>query len=61
MLPQEIVPLAPLLARLHEDHATTMSREFGGLFRTSLHKLPHFVATREIDRLNAKFVPWLDH
>jgi len=61
MLPQEIVPFAPLLAALHEDHATTMSREFGGLFRTSLHELPHFVATREVDCLIANIVPWFDH
>jgi hypothetical protein len=35
---------APLLAALHEDHATTMSREFGELFRTSLHELPQSIA-----------------
>jgi regulator of PEP synthase PpsR (kinase-PPPase family) len=39
---------APLLAALHEDRATTMSPEFGWLFRTPLHKLPHFVAPQEL-------------
>lgn len=34
---------APLLAALHEDHATTMSPEFVELFRTSLHELPRCV------------------
>jgi hypothetical protein len=45
MVPRkDMAASAHQLAVLHENHATTLSREFDWLFRTSLHKLPQVLA-----------------
>src|SRR4051794_24879274 len=48
---------APLLEALHEDRATTMSREFDEASRTSLHKLLHAIAPQALRSLDHDYRP----